>query len=176
MKILLNEMAVVANELIEREQLKYSNGQTILSKLKSLGLSVSKVDDWQAIEQEFTKDYPKASLSFNLQANGIEDQYREAEAFYLKNRYVMTFEAVSSGQIEDIKENCRVYADQPNQIEAHGLIHSVVDSLNKLDALGVKFDFNVLYQVSRLFYGDSRATPQLKVDQKTLVNTLVNLK
>jgi hypothetical protein len=122
------------------------------------------------------KDYPKANLSFNLSANGLEPQYREAEAYYLKNRNVMTFREVTPEQIEDIRENCRVYADQPNQIEAHGLINTVVESLNRLDQLGGKFDFATIYEVSRLLEGDTRATPKLKVNQKTLISTLVNLK
>jgi hypothetical protein len=176
MKILLSEMPAFANELIQLEQLKYNNGRTILKMLNRIGLSVSEIDNWQAIEQEFTKDYQKATLQFNLQVNGIETEYREAEAFYLKNRNVMTFEEVTPEQIEDIRENCRVYADSPAQILAHGLITTVVESLNRLDQLGVKFDFATIYEVSRLFEGDTRATPKLKVNQKTLVSTLVNLK
>lgn len=175
-RILLSEMPAVANELIQLEQLKSANGKKVLKMLSSIGLDVSKIDNWQAIEQEFTKDYPKATLTFNLQANGIEAEYSEAEAFYLKNRNAMSFDEVTPEHIEDIRENCRVYADSPEQIKAHGLITTVVENLNLLDQLGVKFDFATIYEVSRLFEGDVRATPKLKVNQKTLASTLVNLK
>ncbi|HSD06969.1 hypothetical protein [Flavobacterium sp.] len=175
-RILLKENEAVSNELIQLENLKFNNGKRLISMLAGIGLNISKVDNWQAIEQEFMKDYPKANLLFNLQANGIESEYKEAEAFYLKNRYVMTFEAVTPEQIEDIKEKCRVYADQANQIEAHDLINTVVDSLNRLDQLDFKMDLGIIYQISRVFYADTRVKPPLKVDQKSLVSTLVNLK
>ena len=85
-RILLKENENSYNEIIANEKIAYSNGKTLLSMLDKLGLTVSKVDSWQLIEQEFTKDYPKASLTFNLQANGIETEFRDAEAFYLKHR------------------------------------------------------------------------------------------
>lgn len=175
-RILLKENEATYNELIQLENLKFNNGKTLISMLAGIGLTVDKIDDWQAIEQEFTKDYPKATLLFNLQANGIEAQYKEAETFYLKNRYVMRFEQITNDQAESLKEQYRVYADQPNQLEAYDLIHKTVQNLNRLDQLGVKFDFGIIYEVSRLFHGDQRETPALSVNQKVLVSTLTNLK
>jgi hypothetical protein len=175
-RILLNENTAASNEIIANEMAAANNGKTLLSMLDKLGLTVESVNDWAAIEQEFKKDYPKAPLTFNLQANGIENEYREAEAFYTKHRHALRFEPFTDEQIEAIKENQRVYADQPNQIEAFELFNTVKDSLLRLQEIGVKIDLNKTYLVNRVLIGDERQKPALKIDPKAMYHTLVNLK
>ncbi len=175
-RILLNENIAASNEIIANAKNAYSNGQTLISMLDKLGLTVESVNDWAAIEQEFIKDYPKSPLTFNLQANGIEAPYREAEAFYTKHRHALRFEPFTDEQIEAIKENQRVYADQPNQIEAFELFNTVKDSLLRLQEIGVKIDFNKTYLINRVLIGDDRQKPALKIDPAAMYHTLINLK
>lgn len=175
-RILLNENIAASNEIIANAKNAYSNGITLLSMLDKLGLTVESVNDWAAIEQEFIKDYPKAPLTFNLQANGIETPYREAEAFYTKHRHALRFEPFTDEQIEATKENQRVYADRPNQIEAFELFNTVKDSLLRLQEIGVKIDVNKTYLINRVLIGDDRQKPALKIDPAAMYHTLVNLK
>lgn len=175
-KILLHENTNAYNELISNAKNAYSNGINLISKLDKLGLTVSKVENWEAIELEFKKDYPKASLQFNIDANGITEQYREAEAFYLKHRLQMSFEPITESQILEIKESQRVYATTEKQIEAIELFNTVKDSLLKLKDLGVILDLNKTYLVSKVLIGDPRESPALKVDPTDLYHTVINLK
>ena len=174
-KILIKENVAVSNEIIANERSAANNGKTLLSMLDKLGLTLDTVSDWGAIEQEFTKDYPKASLTFNLQANGIETAYRNAEAFYLKNRHALRFTAVTDGEIESIKESQRVYA-AGSQIEAIELCNKIKDSLLKLKELGVPINLNKTYLVSKVLIGDERLQDPLVIDPKTLYQDLINLK
>ena len=175
-RILLKENENSYNEIISNSKTAYSNGKTLLSMLDKLGLTVSKVDSWQLIEQEFTKDYPKASLTFNLQANGIETEFRDAEAFYLKHRLQMSFGPLTDEQIENIKESQRVYATTESQIKAIELFNTVKDSLLKLKDLGVPMDLNKTYLINRVLIGDHRENPPLKIDSTALYHNLINLK
>ena len=174
-KIIIKENVAASNEIIANERSAANNGKTLLSMLDKLGLTLDTVSDWGAIEQEFTKDYPKASLTFNLQANGIETAYRNAEAFYLKNRHALRFTAVTDGEIESIKESQRVYA-AGSQIEAIELFTTIKDSLLKLKDLGVVLDLNKTYIVSKVLIGDHRESPALKIDPTALYHTVINLK
>lgn len=174
-KILIKENVAASNEIIANERSAANNGKTLLSMLDKLGLTLDTVSDWGAIEQEFTKDYPKASLTFNLQANGIETAYRNAEAFYLKNRHALRFEPLTDGEIESIKESQRVYA-AGSQIEAIELFNKIKDSLLKLKELGVPMDLNKAYLINRVLIGDHRENPPLKIDPTALYHNLINLK
>ena len=175
-KILLHENTNAYNELISNAKNAYSNGINIISKLDKLGLTVSKVENWEAIELEFKKDYPKATIQFNIDANGITEQYREAEAFYLKHRLQMTFEPITDEQIDSIKESQRVYTTNEKQIEAIELFTTIKDSLLKLKDLGVVLDLNKTYIVSKVLIGDHRESPALKIDPTALYHTVINLK
>jgi len=173
-KILLSENSEVYNDLIAYENLKSQNGTTLLTMLDKMGLTFERVEDWNDVIEAVTKDYPKANLHFNLNANGIYEQYQEAEAFFLQNRSVMSFTILSDNEIEAIKESSRIYADTPAQIEAHGLFQNVVDSLTRLKEMGVRIEADELYQVSRVFAGGDRHTP-LQIDKKNLATTLMKL-
>lgn len=175
-RILLKENANSYNEIIANAKNAYSNGKTLLSMLDKLGLTVDSVNEWGAIEVQFTKDYSKSPLAFNLQANGIETEYREAEAFYLKHRHALRFEPFTDEQIEEIKEAQRVYADKPKQIEAIELFNTVKDSLLKLKELGVSIDVNKTYLINRVLIGDERQKPALTLDPTALYHTIINLK
>lgn len=176
MKILIKENQVISNEAISIEKQNYSNGKTLLQMLDKLGLTLTSVNDWGAIEREFTKDYPKASLTFNLQANGIESDYRAAEAFYVKNQHRLRFEPLTDEQAEAIREKHRVYASTEKQIEAHGLLSEITDKLNRLIELGVNVDVNKTYLVNRVFEGDPRQKPAIQMNQRSLSELLINLK
>ena len=175
-KILLLENEIISDEIIQDARRAFSNGQVLISKLDKLGLTVESVNDWEAIELEFIKDFPKAPLTFNLQANGIETEFRDAEAFYVKHRHALRFEPITDEQIEEIKESQRVYADKPKQIEAIELFNTVKDSLLKLKDLGVVLDLNKTYLINRVLIGDDRESPALKVDPTALYHTVINLK
>lgn len=175
-RILLKENEASSNEMIQNSKKAYSNGKTLLSMLDKLGLTVESVNDWAAIEQEFKKDYPKAPLTWNLQANGIETEYREAEDFYLKHRHALRFEPLTDAMIEEIKESQRVYADKPKQIEAIQLFDTIKDSLLRLKELGVPMDLNKTYLINRVLIGDHRENPPLKIDSTALYHNLINLK
>lgn len=175
-KILLKENEIFYNARIADEQKAYSNGRTILSMLDKLGLKVESLTDWAAIEQELIKDFPKAPLTFNLQANGIETEYREAEAFYLKHRYNLRFKQLTDEEIEGIKEANRVYATTEKQLEVVGIFERIVNDLNRLKELGAKIDENKTYLVSRVLHGYILQKPFIKVDKEHLYHTVINLK
>lgn len=174
-RILLSENEVAATELIQYHQLKAANGKTLLSKLDKMGLTFECVDNWDQVIEALTKDYPNAKLLFNLQAAGIEDQYNEAEAFYQKNYSVLSFEPLTDQQIEAIKESSRVYADQPNQIEAYNLFQSIVNNAKRLKELGVRMELEELYKVNICLQGGNRYQ-ELSLSQKELTATLMKLK
>ena len=175
-RILLKENEASYNEVITNAKNAYSNGITLLSMLDKLGLTLSKVENWEAIEQEFTKDYPKAPLTFNLQANGIETEFRDAEAFYLKHRLQMSFEPLTDAMIEQTKESQRVYTTNESQIRAIELFNTIKDSLLELKDLGVVLDLNKTYLINRVLIGDDRISPSLTVEPKELYHTVINLK
>lgn len=175
-RILLLENEAISNEIIANAKKAYSNGINLISKLDKLGLTVSKVENWQQIEQYFMTDYPKASLLFNLQANNIEGEYKEAEAFYLKHRLSITFEQITESEIENIKEKQRLYADRPNQLEAIKLLNTVNESLSRLIELGIRINVNSVHLVSPILEGDMRTKPPLKINQRYLVGAIRDLK
>lgn len=175
-KILLHENTNAYNELISNAKNAYSNGINLISKLDKLGLTVSKVENWEAIELEFKKDYPKATIQFNIDANGITEQYREAEAFYLKHRLQMSFEPLTDAEIESIKESKRVYTTNVKQIEVIELFDTIKESLLRLKDLGIDINVNKTYLVNRVLIGDDRQKPFLTIDPKALYQTVINLK
>nr|WP_309760376.1 hypothetical protein [Flavobacterium sp.] len=175
-KILLLENENSYNEIISNSKTAYSNGQTLLSKLAKLGLTLSKVENWEAIELEFKKDYPKATIQFNIDANGITEQYREAEAFYVKHRHALRFEPLTQIEIEQIRESQRIYTTNENQVRAIELFNTIKDSLLELKNMGVPMDLNKTYLINRVLIGDDRLSLALKVDPSALYNTVINLK
>ena len=168
-KILLKENEIISDEIIQNARIAYSNGQVLISKLNKLGLTVSKVENWEVIELEFKKDYPKATIQFNIDANGITEQYREAEAFYLKHRLQMSFEPFTQIEIEQIRESQMIYTTNENQVIAIELFNTIKDSLLVLD-------LNKTYIVSKVLIGDNRESPALKLDTTALYHTVINLK
>ena len=175
-KILLKENEIISDEIIQNARIAYSNGQVLISKLNKLGLTVSKVENWEVIELEFKKDYPKATIQFNIDANGITEQYREAEAFYLKHRLQMSFEPFTQIEIEQIRESQMIYTTNENQVIAIELFNTIKDSLLKLKDLGIVLDLNKTYIVSKVLIGDNRESPALKLDTTALYHTVINLK
>lgn len=175
-RILLSENANSYNELIAAKKQDFANGQKLISMLDKIGLKVDIVSDWQIIEQEVKKDYPKAPLTFNLQANGLETEYREAEAFYMKNKHRMSFEPLTDEKIESIKEQQRKYTSNEKQNEAIELFKTVTESLLRLKDLGVSINPDKTYLVSRVIVGDQREKPSIKIDPKALYETVINLK
>lgn len=175
-RILLKENEVIYNEVIYNEQQQFENGKTLLRLLAKIGIEKTEVTNWSEIESLVSVDYPKATIQFNIDANGITEQYRESEAFHLKHYQRLSFEPITPEQIEAIKEKHRIYATTEKQIEVHGLVNTVVDSLNRLIELGMDINVNKAYIVNRAFYGDLREKPPLKVNQSHLTETLMYLK
>ncbi|SHM35672.1 hypothetical protein [Flavobacterium xanthum] len=137
-RILLQENENVANSVIAAHERKSNNGTQILTMLDQLGLKLSSFESWpREVEQNFRKEYPKASLDFCLDAAGIKEPYRIAESFYLANKNDLSFEQLTKEQIEAIREQYRTYADSDIQIELHNLAHKVAKDLNRLQELGI---------------------------------------
>ena len=175
-KILLKENEASSNEMIQNSKNAFSNGQMLISKLNKLGLNVDSVNDWAAIEQHFMTPFPKAPLTFNLQAEGIETEYREVEAYYLKHRHALRFEPVTQIEIEQIRESQRIYTTNENQVRAIELFNTIKDSLLELKNMGVPMDLNKTYLINRALLSDDRLSPALTVDPAALYNTVINLK
>lgn len=175
-RILLNENTEAANELIIYHQLKSSNGQKLISMLDCLGLTLTNVSDWHLeVEQPLSKQFPNASVTFNVEAAGLKPEYEEAEAFYLKNRHNMSFETFTEGQAENIREQARLYAEGANQIEAHKHFTSIVESLTKLKELGIRIEVDETYRLSPVFAGGNRFE-SLRLVPKELNAVLMKLK
>jgi hypothetical protein len=175
-RILLKENEVIYNEVIYNEQQQFENGKTLLRLLAKIGIVKTELTNWSEIESLVTVDYPKAPIQFNIDANGITEQYREAEAFFLKHYQRLSFEPITAEQIEAMKEKHRIYATTEKQLEAYALINTVIDSLNRLIELGIDINVNKTYIVNRAFEGDPRLKPPLKVNQSHLTETLMHLK
>lgn len=175
-KILIKENAAASNERIANAKKAYSNGRTILSMLEKLGLKMDSVNEWQPIEDYFRTDYPKAPLKFNLEANGIETEYREVEAFYLKYRHALRFEPVTDQEIEDIKEKSRIYTTNDKQIEAYELFHRIAADLTCLKALKVHIEVGKIHTVTRVLAGHWSDNPPIQINQRELADTLMDLK
>ncbi|MBZ4044505.1 hypothetical protein [Flavobacterium hibisci] len=175
-RILLDENKEAANELITYHQLKVSNGHKLISMLDRIGLTLTHVSDWYLeVEQHLSKQFPNASVTFNVEAAGLKSEYEEAEAFYLKNRYNMSFEPFTEDQAENIREQARLYAEGAGQIEAHKHFTSVVESLTRLKELGIRIDIDEAYRLSPVFAGGNRFE-SLRLVPKELNAVLMKLK
>ena len=175
-RILLKENESRANVEIKEYSDAYEKGKRLLAMLKNLGYEVQRVDNWETVEQHFTKDYPKATLSFNLNANGIEAEYLAAKDFH--HRGGLSFEALTVDKQEAIREKNRIYAETDKQIEAYNLMHRITDDLNKLESLGVKMVYSQSYLIDKVFSYDWRRPDLLKteVNQAKLIDLLRYLK
>ena len=169
-KILLNENEAFSNLVIKEYNDNYAKGKTLLSMLSKLGCTVVNFDNWQTVEQHFMQDFPKATLEFNLQANGIEAEYLEAKAFH--QRGGLSYVPMTAEQEEVIRETHRIYAATDKQIEAYQLINETVSNFNRLAELGLKMDFSEIYLTSRIFTYDRKMT----INQRYLLNAISNLK
>lgn len=175
-RILLSENEAAANELIQYNEIKVANGKTLLSKLDKMGLTLTSVSDWKLeVEQPLSKQFPNASITFNVQSAGIDEEYISAKNFFEKNQSIISFEEFTEEQAEAIREEQRHYAESPQQLKAYGLMQTVVDSLLRLSELGVKLNLDELYQVSYLFTGGNRHAP-LQVNKREQISVLMKLK
>ncbi|MBF4519482.1 hypothetical protein IRZ71_24320 [Flavobacterium sp. ANB] len=175
-RILVKFNNAVYDELIQYEKLKYNNGLKMLDMLRRLGLDLHEVDNWEAVEQHFKTDYPNATLSFNLQANGIDDDYKIAEAFYFKNQSLLAYKPLTEIRTEAIREESSTYAERPEQLEIYELVHKIVTDLNRLSKLGLNLNAGEIYTLNRVFNGNSRNTLPFEVHETTLASVLINLK
>ena len=175
-KILLDDRTELANKVIIELSQSYENGKKMLSLLAAIGIEKSEITDWQEIETLCKKDFPKATIQFNIEANGIEKEYKEAEAFYLKHRNSISYSPISEEEKEINRESVRIYADTPQQIEAYNLIMQTIDNLNRLGELGVKIDFTLSYQLHKVFESRYDRTPQMKPNKTYLVSAVKGVK
>lgn len=175
-KILLKDNKEIAESIINAANVNYNNAKTLLSKLSKIGLDLDSVNDWtNEVEAEFRKDYPKADLDFCLSANGIKDQYREAEAFYLNNINALSFEALTDEQENVIREKNRQYAQTDTQIESYQLAHDIVNGLNRLKDLGIHIEASYAINLSPIFVQESRGG-KIEIYAKNLNDAILNLK
>jgi TRAP-type uncharacterized transport system substrate-binding protein len=173
-RILLKENENLSNSIIELKKTQSNNGTQILSMLNELGLSIKSFNSWsEEVEQEFRKEYPKASLDFCLDANGIKEQYKEAEAFYLKNQNNLSFEQLTNEEIEEVKEKYRAYATTEKQIEAYNLANSVVKDLNRLEDLGIRVNSHHVMNLCSVFHSNNS---KVEVYTENLNERIISLK
>lgn len=175
-KILLKENELSYNEMIKAENQKINNGKTLLANLAKLGLNLSSVENWQIVESHFLQPFPKANLTFNLHAAGIEKEYRDLEAFYLKNSYNLRFDPITEEEQETIREQHRIYANSPQQLKAHSLIHSIVDNFNELQKLGVSLNGAGIREVHRVFVYSLLDEDKFQIRPDALINIIQSIK
>lgn len=150
-RILLDDRTEFANSVLQEISQSYINGRELLKMLSALGLQVTEVTDWSAVESHFTKQFPKATLQFNLEAFGIAKEFRTAEAFYIQHKSSLTFAPMTEQEKELHRESLRIYADTPRTIEIHGILMQTIDNLNRLKELDAKMNFGTLYNAHRIF-------------------------
>ena len=174
-KILIAENEAVYNELIQYEQLKRANGKTLISMLKGLAIDLNKVNDWKTdVEQPLSKQFPKASIAFNVQSSGIENEFNSAKNFFEKNQSLISFEQFTDEDIENIKESSRIFIEDPSQIEVYTLFHTILNSAKRLKELNVKMELEELRLVNVCFYGGNRYQ-ELILSPRELTATLMKL-
>ncbi|TDE02726.1 hypothetical protein [Flavobacterium sandaracinum] len=174
-KILLAENQVVTNELITFQINRHQNGKTLLSKLAKIGYVASSIESWESIETHFKQPFPQANLTFNLQTEGIEKEYRDAEAFYLKNRYHLRFDPVTELEQETIREQNRLYTSNDIQIEAYALILQTVENFNRLGKLGMRINWGATHTINSVFVSD-KLNLTMEANKKHLIDIVSSLK
>lgn len=138
-KILLKEEKGAENAIAAINK-GYADGLNLLKKLSVLGLKLNEVKDWKKeVEPHFKQQFPNSSLSFNLEATGLESQYFEAEQLF-KSSHNILFTAPTVEELEELQEHYKVYAESEKQIEAYNLIHDTVKNLNRIKELGLPFN------------------------------------
>ena len=174
-KILLDDRTEMGNNVIAELSQSYENGKKMLLLLQAIGIDKSEINDWQEIENLCKENFPKATLQFNIEANGIEKQYKEAESFYLKHKGALTYEPMSEEEKEINREELRIYAETPQQIEAYGIIMQTIENFNRLAKLGININFSNSHILNPVFERGSDITPQMQVNKRHLVSVLRNL-
>ncbi len=175
-KILLDDRQALANNVIKELSQTFENGQKMLSLLKEIGIDKTELTDWAEIETICKANFPNATIQFNIEANGIEKQYRDAEEFYRKNKGALSFEPMSEQEKENERENLRIYATTDNQIEAHALILQTIDNFNRLQELGVNLDYSNAHFLNKVFSYDYRKEVKMEVYKPNLISLITELK
>jgi hypothetical protein len=175
-KILLDPRTNISNEIISNEAAKYQNALTLLRMLKNLGLDLKSVKDWTTdVETVLKEAFPNSTMEWVMNSLGKFAEYSEAETFYLKNKYLLSYQPLTDEAKEAIIEQYKLYADSPAQMEAYELLQSTIANLNRLKELSPKFNLSEAYLVSRVFSYD-RKTAKIAPDQKYLISAITSLK
>jgi DNA-directed RNA polymerase beta' subunit len=167
-KYILSENTKVANELIQTEKTKIAAAQKFLSLIKPLGFDG--FTSWSEIEDTLKQVYPKATLLFNIQAQGIEQEYNEAKEHYSRFGSSYRFEPLTDQEQQEITENVKVYTTSEAQNEVYEIVHRVVADLNKLKELGLDLNVNGIHEMHRLFAGHNRDKPAVRVNTRDLAD------
>ena len=175
-KILLDDRTEMGNNVIAELSQSYENGKKMLLLMQAIGIDKSEINDWSEIENLCKENFPKATLQFNIEANGIEKKYREAEEFFRKHKGALTYEPMSEEEKEKIREEIRIYATTKKQLEARALILQTIDNFNRLQELGARLDYESSYLLHKVFSYDGRTTPKMKPSKSHLINLITELK
>jgi len=175
-RILLETNEKLVKQITADSENSYSKGLQLLKMLSQLGYEAESIESWAKVEQHFIQDYPKATLTFNLQANGVnETLYLEAKAFHHAGG--LSFTALTDLEKETIAEKHRVHAETADQIEVFNLIEATIANFNRLDQLNVKMSFSELYATSRIFsYDRSRPGERLQANKDYLISAIKSQK
>ena len=172
---LLNENQKISNVKIQHQKEAYEAGQNFLKLLKPLGIDT--FTTWQKIKDKLNEPFPNASLLFNIQSQGLEQTFNEAEKHYNKyNSSIMRFEAVTDEEIEQIKEDAKVYTVNDVQNEAFEVLDRVAADLSRLNGLGLNIHTEDIRNLHRLFEVDNRAKQTVAINQRNLKDYIPQLK
>jgi hypothetical protein len=176
-RILLQENENVAQSVIDLEQNHATNWKKVGNLLNECGLNVQDIDNWTEIEALLSKDFqfPKATIEFNLDALGIRTQYEQAKELYEKKLKGIRYNIeVTPERIEEIKEEYRVYATTQNQIDAINTARSIVESVNKLNELGIRVTIESILQSCYIFSSEGRS--KLTINERNLFADVIGIK
>lgn len=172
-RILLDERKAVADSVINQKQQSHKAGMFVLAGLAKLGLELEAVSDWETeVIPHFKTEFVNSTLAFNLDAKGIKDEFRSLETYYNANKYGILFVEPTAEELEAIREQYRVYAND-KQAAAHALAHSIANDLNKLKELGVPVNTFQSLDFCPVFVNNAGS---LEVYQKSLLEFLTGIK
>jgi hypothetical protein len=176
MKHLIKENQLLSTAIIKERNQHFANGQILLQKLNELGLELTKLDSWNQVDEFVKTAYPKAAISFCLEAQGITEPYNEAKKYYDSKLGQLAYTPLTDAAAEQIKESNRVYATTQKELEVVQLFNSVKNNLLRLQELGIRIDVNKAYLLNRTLSGFDRGTPAIKIDEDALYHNIINLR
>ena len=173
-KYLLSKNQKNSNEQITNVKSRIDAGKHFISLINPLGFET--FESWEAINHKLNEPYPKATLLFNLTAQGIEQQYSEAKTYFDKHGSIFRFEPLTELELQEIKEDAKLYTVNDKQAEAYEALQRIAADLSTLKNLGLDLDFIAFRKVHRLFEFDHRSNPAITISSREMEYIIPRLK